>query len=269
MPHHRVRAHPGRLPHRRQRHHHRPQHRLHHLHPLQPGAPAAPASTSPRSQSTYGASAARTRPAAPRTPARPPPAPRPSPPTGRPDRGTRTPSGPRPRRHPGHHPGRGLPGRHRRQPRHQLLPVRAGHHRPVLERRPGRRQRPPHIGRVQLRAGPPRARPAAPPAPPGPPPIRPDTSHATASRRPAAGLAGPGSRRWPSAAGPPPGSTCALVPLIPNEDTPARRGRPSGGHGTGSASSRTAPGRPVHVRRRLGRVQRRRQHLVLAAPAPS
>jgi hypothetical protein len=35
--------------------------------------------------------------------------------------------------------------------------------------------------------------------------------------------------------------TCALVPLIPNADTPARRGRPASGHGTASVSSRTAP----------------------------
>ena len=39
--------------------------------------------------------------------------------------------------------------------------------------------------------------------------------------------------------------------------------RPPAGHGTGSASSLTAPAGPVHVRRRLPRVQRRRQHLVL------
>ena len=35
--------------------------------------------------------------------------------------------------------------------------------------------------------------------------------------------------------------TCALVPLIPNEDTPARRGTAPRGHGTGDVSSRTAP----------------------------
>ena len=35
--------------------------------------------------------------------------------------------------------------------------------------------------------------------------------------------------------------TCTLVPLIPNEDTPARRGPPSTGQSTGSVSSRTAP----------------------------
>ena len=35
---------------------------------------------------------------------------------------------------------------------------------------------------------------------------------------------------------------CALVPLIPNEDTPARRGRPAvAGHGSASVSSPTAP----------------------------
>lgn len=36
--------------------------------------------------------------------------------------------------------------------------------------------------------------------------------------------------------------TCALVPLTPNEDTAARRGRPArSGHTTGSVSSRAFP----------------------------
>ncbi|GID80427.1 hypothetical protein Ade02nite_90680 [Paractinoplanes deccanensis] len=35
--------------------------------------------------------------------------------------------------------------------------------------------------------------------------------------------------------------TCALVPLIPKLDTPARRGRPESGHGTASAATSTAP----------------------------
>jgi hypothetical protein len=35
--------------------------------------------------------------------------------------------------------------------------------------------------------------------------------------------------------------TCALVPLIPNEDTPARRGCSPAGHGRASVSRRTAP----------------------------
>ena len=33
----------------------------------------------------------------------------------------------------------------------------------------------------------------------------------------------------------------ALVPEIPNEDTPARRGRPTAGHGVASANNATAP----------------------------
>jgi hypothetical protein len=32
---------------------------------------------------------------------------------------------------------------------------------------------------------------------------------------------------------------CAFVPLIPNEDTPARRGRPASGHGRAPVSSDT------------------------------
>ena len=35
--------------------------------------------------------------------------------------------------------------------------------------------------------------------------------------------------------------TCALVPLIPNADTPARRGRPWAAQGTASVTSRTSP----------------------------
>ncbi len=35
--------------------------------------------------------------------------------------------------------------------------------------------------------------------------------------------------------------TWALVPLMPNEETPARRGRPSACHGRASARSRTFP----------------------------
>lgn len=35
--------------------------------------------------------------------------------------------------------------------------------------------------------------------------------------------------------------TCTLEPLIPNEETPARRECPPRSHGTASVSSRTAP----------------------------
>ncbi len=34
---------------------------------------------------------------------------------------------------------------------------------------------------------------------------------------------------------------CALVPLRPKEETPARRGRSASGHGAASVSSETAP----------------------------
>ncbi|GAA5708191.1 hypothetical protein Save01_09070 [Streptomyces avermitilis] len=42
MPHDRGRLHPERTPHRRQRHHHRPQHRLHHIHPGPQRIPRVP-----------------------------------------------------------------------------------------------------------------------------------------------------------------------------------------------------------------------------------
>ena len=35
--------------------------------------------------------------------------------------------------------------------------------------------------------------------------------------------------------------TWALVPLIPNDDTPARRGAPPSGHARASVSNRTSP----------------------------
>src|ERR1035438_3148794 len=61
------------------------------------------------------------------------------------------------------------------------------------------------------------------------------------------GTSEPGSR--PSRTGPDSSSRagacskimCALVPLIPNEDTPAYRGRPSSGQGTAAVSSNTDP----------------------------
>ena len=157
-----------------------------------------------RSTSTAPAPA-RTRPAAPRTPGTPRPAPGPSRPTGRPDRGTRTPTRPAAgRAAPVTTPGRGLPGRHRGQAGRQLLQVRAGDHRPVLERRPGGGQRPAHIGRIQLRAGRHALAPAGPPARParprsGPTPATPRARASTGTRgSPLGGIRRP--RR-----GPPPG----------------------------------------------------------------
>lgn len=67
---------------------------------------------------------------------------------------------------------------------------------------------------------------------------RPDTTHGTRSAVPdpdTTGSTAPESRGGSSTI------TCALVPLIPNEETPNRRRRSPRGHGTASASSRTAP----------------------------
>ena len=56
--------------------------------------------------------------------------------------------------------------------------------------------------------------------------------------------------------------TCALVPLIPNDDTPARRGRSARRPRRGLGQQPHRPGGPVHVRGRLVDVQGRRQHPV-------
>ena len=56
--------------------------------------------------------------------------------------------------------------------------------------------------------------------------------------------------------------TWALVPLIPNDDTPARRGRAVRRPRRGLGQQLHRTGRPVHVRRRLVHVQRPRQHPV-------
>ncbi len=77
---------------------------------------------------------------------------------------------------------------------------------------------------------------------------RPDTTHAPAPALSA--IAGtsrsafsPVSAGTSDAAGRGASSTmtCALVPLIPNADTPARRTRSPAGHGIASVSSRTSP----------------------------
>ena len=83
------------------------------------------------------------------------------------------------------------------------------------------------------------SRPACPASPPA---VRPDTTHASAPG-PSAGTASPPAAGSGSgSAGASSRMRCALVPLIPNDDTPARRGRSPRGHGTASVSSRTCPG---------------------------
>ncbi len=56
--------------------------------------------------------------------------------------------------------------------------------------------------------------------------------------------------------------TCALVPLIPKEETPARRGSPLLSHAISSVKSDDLARRPVHVRGGLIDVQRPWQHAV-------
>ena len=93
------------------------------------------------------------------------------------------------------------------------------------------------------------------------PPSRPDTTtgtgrcSGTASAAPPRRIAGAGASST---------TTCALVPLIPNDDTPARADDPSSrAQGRASCSSASPLPLPVDVRRGLLGVQGPRQPLVL------
>ena len=142
------------------------------------------------------------------------------------------------------------------QPVEQLLAL-AEHHRALLERcaAPSARARcrrhpssasaldeveQPHCLAAQPRLAHaprrPRASPARHPEPRAPGRVRP--------RRPRPGrlpLAPTGAVRSSRSGGASSTITCALVPLIPNEETPARRGRPFAAHARGSVSSRPRP----------------------------
>jgi hypothetical protein len=65
-------------------------------------------------------------------------------------------------------------------------------------------------------------------------PVRADNTTGTTPGVISAGACAPGSGACSR-------MTCALVPLIPNDDTAARRGRSTAGHGVSSRSSSTAP----------------------------
>ena len=88
---------------------------------------------------------------------------------------------------------------------------------------------------------------------------RPDTSHGTTP--PATTGAAPRPPGAPRPARPGASSmiTCAFVPLIPNDDTPARRGRPPPATPAAPPAA-PPPRRPVHLRRRPIHMQRHRQH---------
>ena len=107
--------------------------------------------------------------------------------------------------------------------------------------------------RRQARDAPAHARPAARPATLTQPPTSP-----TPPTAPPAHADPPPRRRTAGAAST---ITCALVPLIPNDDTPARRARPSPATAA-AGQQRHRARRPVHVRAGLVDMQRRRQHLM-------
>ena len=166
-----------------------------------------------------------------------------------------------------HHARRSPRRRAPRGPASSCVPVGADDHRAVLEARrgswPGSSATSAGSSSGRSRE---RARAAARPAPRR-------AAAVAAGEQPRA--RGSGRRRarrvpasWPAAssAGASSRITCALVPLIPNADTPARRGRPAAGHGMASVQQPTAPGRPVDVRRRLVGVQRRAAARRAAAP---
>ena len=264
MPGHRVRDHPGRLPHRGQRHHHRPQRRLHHVHPVQPRRAARPRDHVLQRPATYGASArphsasraantglaaASSRP----IPAHWPPwpgntnttwPPRPAPPPRTPPPARAAPPPPRPAPPPAH---RGL----RRSPP-PGAPAPTGSW-------PATSPHPPGPGP----AAPPPTRPAAPPAPPAPAPSAP--TPATHQPRRAEHRTAP----VPSAGVAPGSSSSGAGGGFLEDDVGVGAADPERGHpGPARPASAAGPGhrlgqqphrprRPVHVRRRLPGVQRR------------
>ena len=166
---------------------------------------------------------------------------------------------PRPRRY---HPGRRLTRRHRPSPATSSSRSAADHHRTVsnTDRVTASDHR--HIRHTSPRTLASRTRRSlaacARPAPP---------ASGRRRARPSGAPGGTEPERRPRAGVPSAGAssriTCALVPLIPNADTPARRGPPSP-RATAPARSAadTRARRPVHLRRGLVRVQRPRQHAV-------
>ena len=144
---------------------------------------------------------------------------------------------------------------------------RPEHHRPVLERGPGGGQRVGRRRRGDGRAG--RSTWAAQPAGLGAaarPPSCADSSHGSdrAAWRRSATVGGRLLARGACSR-----ITCALVPLTPNADTPARRGRPVSGQARASVSSSTAPADQSTCGVGSSDVQGPRAGCRAASPAPS
>ena len=165
------------------------------------------------------------------------------------------------------------------QPGEQLVGAEARHGGAVVERRagwwPATSRRPP--GEVAVLAHVPRASRAACPA--RAERDRADTgqrvtSEATRPGRRATAVVSDGlvavhGRRFGDGGRASSRMTWALVPLMPKEETPARRGRSGRRPGAASVSSATLPRRPVDVRGGLVDVQGPRQDAVRASPSPS
>ena len=81
-----------------------------------------------------------------------------------------------------------------------------------------------------------------------------DTTHGT--------IGGSAARSATSTVGGASMITCALVPLMPNDDTPARRTRPFDRPWPSLGQQRYGARRPIHMRAGLIDVQGRRQYLV-------
>ncbi len=172
------------------------------------------------------------------------------------------------RRRPRHDPRRGAAARQRARPANSSSRsppppprgARTAHGRPPATA-PHRRRRAPGAPRRR-----PRSRPAWRPQRLR---HRADTTHGTSAAPDGHRLAADSVPRWRLARRASSRITCALVPLIPNDDTPARRGRSSAGHGDRLGQQLHRARRPVHVRRRLIHVQASAAAPRAASPAPS
>lgn len=123
------------------------------------------------------------------------------------------------------HPSLRPTSNHPSQPSQQLIASLADHHRPMIKHRPRAHQRIPHINNIKRRPS---------------PHIPPQPTRLSSQRRsrlprnhprhhPTTGTANIRAPETVSAPTEPASSTitCALVPPKPNDDTPARRGRPA------------------------------------------
>ncbi len=263
-PTHRVGRDTHRRPHRGEAHHHGEARRLHHVDLLQQHRRRRRRAARPPATSPPTAPARRhTRRPAPRTPARSPAAPGPCPTHCEPWPGNTHTSLPGVAALPATTPAAVSPRASAASPAMRLLAGLRHHHGTLAQHGPAGHQRPGHARQRRLGTGSderrqplgltrPANRRSAPTPPTAPHPRLGTGSSDTGS------VGGASSR-----------IRCAFVPLIPNEDTPARRGRSVRGQSRACVSSSTAPADQSTsvvgcVARAASRAARR-----AAAPAPS